>query len=46
MKPTMIIIYDFRGVWPEKNRQSVYKNCPKMISLEKIIDFDTFTKIA
>ena len=25
---------------------NVYKSCPKMISLEKIKDFDTFTKNA
>ena len=29
-----------------KKLSNVYKSCPKMISLEKIKDFDTFTKIA
>ena len=29
-----------------KKSLNVYKSCPKMISLEKIKDFDTFTKIA
>ena len=29
-----------------KKSPNVYKSCPKMISLAKIIDFDTFTKIA
>ena len=28
-----------------KKLPNVYRNCPKMISLEKLIDFDTFTKI-
>ena len=29
-----------------KKLPNVYKSCPKMISLEKMIDFDTFTKVA
>ena len=28
-----------------KKSSNVYKSCPKMISLEKMIDFDTFTKL-
>ena len=28
----------------QKKLPKVYKSCPKMISLEKMIDFDTFTK--
>ena len=28
-----------------KKSPNLYKSCPKMISLEKIKDFDTFTKI-
>ena len=36
---------DLWSVWPEKNRQ-MSKKLPKMSSLEKMIDFDTFTKIA
>ena len=29
-----------------KKSPNVYKSCPKMISIEKMIDFDKFTKIA
>ena len=29
----------------QKKSPNVYKSCPKMISLEKMIDFDTFTKM-
>ena len=29
-----------------KKSPNVYKSCPKIISLEKMIYFDTFTKIA
>ena len=35
-----------QSVWPVKNRQMSIKVAPNMISLEKIKDFDTFTKIA
>ena len=34
------------AVWPVKNRQMSMKVAQKMISLEKIKVFDTFTKIA
>ena len=30
----------------QKKSPNVYKSCPKMISLEKLIDFDIFTKNA
>ena len=29
-----------------KKSPNVFKSCPKMISLEKLKDFDTFSKIA
>ena len=34
-----------RAVWPEKKSPNVYKSCPNDFT-RKMIDFDTFTKIA
>ena len=46
---SFVLLYDLLMLLTSVTRKkspNVYKSCPKMISLEKMKDFDTFTKIA